>query len=70
MDGFMVVRVVSSGRMVSVPVTWIFDIKRHWEKFTNYAINTSQEFLCYWPNHVAAFENFGTRNEKPNAVNR
>lgn len=43
----MVVKHIENSDIFVVPVKWLFEIKKNWEKITNYGINTNQIFLAY-----------------------
>lgn len=60
----MVVSIVGSNKLVVVPINWIMDINRNWEKFTNYGLNTNQKFVCYWSSRDDACDENVVPNNK------
>lgn len=56
---YYIVFILSTGKYVVVPENWIKDIAVHIEKFLNNSLNSSQKFVCYWTNNVAARDHNG-----------
>lgn len=52
---YFVVYIIKLKRYVVVPSTWIFGFDEQLEKFVNYSLNRSQNFLCYYTTNEDAF---------------
>lgn len=56
---YFVVFLIHDGINIIVPKTWIKDCDDHLEKFLNFGMNSSQNFLCYWTECPEAFTSDG-----------
>ena len=50
---------MSTGKYEVVPENWIKDVELHMEKFLNNSLNSSQKYICFWTNNVAARDHNG-----------
>lgn len=53
---FFVVFLVAPKKNVVIPYSWILGINNHMDKFMNYGLNTNQNFLAFYTNKNAAFD--------------
>lgn len=54
---YFVVFLREKKKYVILPAKWINDIDNHLEKFVNYSLNCSQQFLCFYTEETHAFIN-------------
>lgn len=62
---YFCVYLIGPNVFVVVPQTWIKQFDQHWEKFVNYGLNTTQNFLVFFSQEPDAIIGSGN-NTKPN----
>lgn len=56
---YFIVFLIAPKKNVVIPYTWIFGVNQHIEKFMNNGVNSNQEFLAFYTNNNAAFDDNG-----------
>lgn len=59
---YYVVYLLQPEQNVVIPINWVQDIDKQWEKFVNYGLNSTQKYMCYWSNEKEAVDENGMPN--------